>query len=85
MVDEGESFGTHKLIPTVARHLGEDPFGHLNPVELEDGTKRDNFINLKIENFNVQDRGDLRDIVKNREGRDLDAETENTNDLPDGF
>ena len=86
MQEEGESFGTHKLIPTVARHLGEDPFGHLNAVEMEDGEKRDNFINLKIDNFNVEDRGDLRDIVKTRLGQDLDANTEREEgDLPQGF
>lgn len=85
MQDEGESFGTHKLIPTVARHLGEDPFGHLNAVEMEDGEKRDNFINLKIENFNVEDRGDLRDIVKTRRGEDLNAETGEESNLPEGF
>lgn len=84
IVDEGECFGTHKMIPTVARHLGEDPFAHLNPIETEEGPK-DNFINISIENFNVKDRGDLRSIVKNREGSDLDAETNSNQELPEGF
>lgn len=84
MVEEGQRFGTHKMIPTVARHLGEEYFAHLHPIETEEGP-RDNFINLTIENFNVKDRGDLRDIVKNQEGADLDPETQSENDLPEGF
>lgn len=85
LTDEGPDFGTHKLIPTVARHLGEDPFGHLNPVELLDGSKADNFINLKIENFNVEDCGDLRDIVNKQKGLDINADNDTEDDLPDEF
>ena len=41
---------------------------------------------MKIDNFNVEDRGDLRDIVKTRLGQDLDANTETEEgDLPQGF
>jgi hypothetical protein len=71
IIDDGEAFGTHKLICLAARHLGEDPFGHLNPVKLEDGSLKDNFINLKFDSFNVEDCGDLRDIVAAKNGDDV--------------
>lgn len=69
--DDGEEFGTHKLICLAARHLGEDPFGHINPVKLDDGSLKDNFINLRFDSFNVEDVGDLRDIVRAKAGDDV--------------
>jgi replicative DNA helicase len=71
LVDEGEAFGTHKLIFLAARHLGEDPFGHLNPVKMDDGSLKDNFINLEFDSFNVEDKGDLRQIVAAKNGDDV--------------
>lgn len=73
LVEETEAFGTHKLKCLAARHLGEDAFGHLNPVEWTDGSKRDNWINLHFDNFNVQERGDGRDVVRMLEGSDVMA------------
>lgn len=65
IAEDGAKFGSHKLICIKARHLGEDINGHLEPVK--DGDKlRQNFINLSFENFKVEERGDLRDIVKAR-------------------
>lgn len=87
LVDEGDEFGTHKLICKAARHLGEDPFGHLEPVKLEDGSLKDNFINLKFDSFNVEDRGDLRDVVRAKAGDDvipMSGEVED-DELPLGF
>lgn len=84
LVDEGEQFGTHKLICLAARHLGEDPFGHLNPVEMPDGSKKNNFINLEFDNFNVTDRGDLRDVVRYLNHEDVQVkEDEGNTDIPD--
>lgn len=87
LVVEGERFGTHKLINLVARHLGEDPFGHINPVEMPDGSKKNNFINFHIENFNVEDRGDLRDIVSAQKGEDVNAKQDEDyeDEIPDDF
>lgn len=88
LVDEGEEFGTHKLIFLAARHLGEDPFGHLNPVEMPDGSLKDNFINLRFDSFNVEDCGDLRDIVRAKNGDDVIPVVGNDDDddeLPLGF
>jgi len=60
--EEGELFGTHKLICIKPRHLGRDIAGHIEPVLMGDRL-RHNFINLDIKGFDVQERGDLRDIV----------------------
>jgi len=66
LAEEGELFGTHKLICIKPRHLGRDVAGHLEPVLVGDRL-RNNFINLDIKGFNVQERGDLRDIVTHQE------------------
>ena len=77
--EEGEMFGTHKLICIKPRHLGRDVAGHLEPV-LVDGHLRNNFINLDIRGFDIQERGDLRDIVAHREAH---AELDGTiGDIP---
>lgn len=66
IASEGEQFGTHKLICIKARHLGEDIMGHLEPVK--DGDKlRQNFINLLFANFSIDEKGDLRDIVRSKD------------------
>ena len=83
LTDEGEQFGTHKLICLAARHLGEDPFGHLNPVEMPDGSKKNNFINLEFDNFNVTDRGDLRDVVRYLNHEDVQVKENDNGDIPD--
>lgn len=81
LVQEGEAFGTHKLKCLAARHLGEDAFGHLNPVEWPDGSKRDNWINLKFDNFNVEERGDGRDVARMLEGSDVQAQVSRGSEL----
>ena len=60
---EGESFGTHKLICVKARHLGKDAMRHIEAVELADGSKKQNFINLNFENFAITEKGDLVDMI----------------------
>lgn len=62
LAEEGELFGTHKLICIKPRHLGRDYAGHTEPVLVGDRL-RHNFINLDIKGFRVEERGDLRDIV----------------------
>ncbi|MBN86807.1 MAG: hypothetical protein CL885_04720 [Dehalococcoidia bacterium] len=60
---EPSGFGTHKLTCFKHRHLGPDVYRALNPVELPDGSKKRNFINLEIANFNITDKGDLKDMA----------------------
>ena len=66
IASEGEQFGTHKLICIKARHLGEDFMGHLETVK--DGDKlRQYFIILLFANFSIDEKGDLRDIVRSKD------------------
>jgi len=73
---EGNQFGSHKLINVKSRHLGKDLAGALEPVRIGD-TLRNNFVNLEFKNFNISERGDLRDIAQALQGReDLDEDTD---------
>jgi replicative DNA helicase len=71
VAEEGNQFGTHKLINVKARHLGKDIAGAVEPVQVGDNLRK-NFINLGFKNFNITECGDLRDIVTFRNtGGDL--------------
>ena len=80
--EEGNQFGTHKLIPIKHRHLGSDIAGALEPVLVGD-TLRKNFINLEFKNFNITEKGDLRDIVAFRDGAEHLEQTDRRNTIPD--
>tara|TARA_R110001583_G_scaffold48781_1_gene152630 strand:- start:1509 stop:3026 length:1518 start_codon:yes stop_codon:yes gene_type:complete len=74
METEGNRFGTHKLINVKARHLGSDIAGAIEPVRVGDALRK-NAINLNFMNFNITERGDLRDIARMLEGEeDLDSD-----------
>jgi hypothetical protein len=60
---EGATFGTHVLSCFKHRHLGRNVHRALNLVELEDGSKRRNHINLDMANFSIREVGDLQDQV----------------------
>lgn len=81
VADEGQQFGTHKLICIKARHLGEDVMGHLEPVK--DGDKlRQNFVNLEFANFAILEKGDLRDIVRAK-GVNTNLHKQDADEQPD--
>lgn len=82
ILEDGEQFGTHKLIFRAARHLGQDTAGHLEPVKDGDRLK-DNFINLSIKNFIVKECGDLRDIVEYKQLNTSLEKTYNRNEPTD--
>ena len=69
METEGGRFGTHKLINVKARHLGSDIAGAIEPVRIGDSLRK-NAINLDFNNFNITERGDLRDIARVLEGHE---------------
>ena len=71
--EEGAAFGTHVLSCFKHRHLGRNVHRALNLVELEDGSKRRNHINLDMSNFSIQEVGDLQDQV---DGMNLNAAPE---------
>ena len=71
VAEEGNQFGTHKLINVKSRHLGKDIAGAVEPVQVDDNLRK-NFVNLSFMNFNITECGDLRDIVDFRNtGGDL--------------
>ena len=79
---EGERFGTHKLINVKSRHLGNDIAGAVEPVRINDALRK-NSINLDFNNFNITERGDLRDIANMLDGNhELDTEGSNENIIP---
>jgi hypothetical protein len=63
LAEDPEGFGTHKLICFKNRFLGEDAQRALTEVELPDGRKKKNYINLELNNFDIKDVGDLKDMV----------------------
>jgi len=73
LAEEPEHFGTHKLICFKHRHLGKDALRALNEVEMPDGSKKKNYINLEIKNFNIKDVGDLQDMVDYQQNSDISA------------
>jgi len=80
--EEGGNFGTHKLINLKARHLGRDALRAIHPVEMPDGSKRQNFINLNVENFRITECGDLQDIVNAFNGGGIEVNTNDSDEIP---
>ena len=78
--EDGDCFGTHKLVNLKARHLGKEALRAINPVEMPDGSNRKNFINLNIENFRVEERGDLQDVVNSTNNVDVNLESSSESD-----
>lgn len=70
ITEDGLEFGTHKLIELAARFHGKDSKGHFNRIKIKDhhtGKIKyvDNYINYKVNNFFVEEKGSLRDIIDN--------------------
>lgn len=82
ILEDGQEFGTHKLICIKARHLGKDVAGHLEPVKVGDQL-RNNFINLSFKNFAIKECGDLREIARKKQSQA--SPKTNTDDEPIGF
>jgi hypothetical protein len=83
-MEDGNDFGTHKLIFIKNRFLGSDIAGAVEPVRMPDGNLRRNFINLRFNNFDVTEHGDLRDIVRSMDTGITRPEAANEqDDVPD--
>jgi len=65
---DGDQFGTHKLVPIKTRFQGRDAAGHHDLVKRRDAngefTYQNNFLNFKVESFNVEEKGSLNDIAQ---------------------
>ena len=59
-----EGFGTHKLTCFKYRHLGDNVHRAIQPVRVEDGDLKKNYINLNFDNFMITECGDLNDFVE---------------------
>ena len=71
---DGEHFGTHKLLPIKTRYQGRDAAGHQdlirrpiieenNQIEIHREEWSNNYLNFNVENFAIECRGSLHDIV----------------------
>ena len=62
---EPDGWGTHKLIPFKARHLGEEKSRHFTKVTMPDNTKKSNYLLFEYDNnFSFVEKGDLHQMVK---------------------
>lgn len=69
IAEDGEEFGSHKLIPLATRFQGKDSAGHHDLVRIKEGKKIKyvpNYVSFNIQNFNVEEKGTLEDIVSAR-------------------
>ena len=81
--EEGSNFGSHKLIFVKSRFLGSDVAGATSLVQMPNGNMKKNFINLQFNNFDIEEKGDLRDIVNNMDtGMTRLAATNEADDVP---
>lgn len=64
---DGPQFGTHKMIPLKTRFQGRDAAGHHDLIRRRNDegemTWCNNFLNFSVDNFDVIERGSLRDII----------------------
>lgn len=83
---DGQAFGTHKLIPTKTRFQGKDAAGHQDLVRRLDSSGKEiwaqNYLNYQITNFNIEERGSLRDVAeRQREQYELNDSNRNDGEL----
>lgn len=71
--NEPEEFGSHRLTCLKHRDLGKDVVRALSLVEMPDGTKVRNSINLDIVNFNIIDKGDMKDLSDSMNIEDINS------------
>jgi hypothetical protein len=75
---EDNRFGNLMMMCVKHRHLGKDYKAALNPVKIGASFKR-NYINLNVNSFFFEDRGDLSSIASYLEGK-LDVSEDNKED-----
>ena len=81
--EEPDDFGTHQLSCLKSRHLGSNFQRAIQPIEMPDGSKRNNYINLKMDNFSIEERGDLQDMVDALNLVDLRPQQTTLDAIPD--
>lgn len=83
---DGQTFGTHKLIPTKTRFQGKDAAGHQDLVRRLDSKGKEvwaqNYLNYQVENFNIEERGSLNDVsTSQRERYELNDSNQNDGEI----
>jgi len=83
---DGQTFGTHKLIPTKTRFQGKDAAGHQDLVRRLDSKGKEtwaqNYLNYQVENFNIEERGSLTDVsTSQRERYELNDSNQNDGEI----
>ena len=86
IADDGEDFGSHKLIPLKTRFQGKDAQGHHDLIRRtdNDGSVKyiNNFLNFSVENFRIEERGSLRHIIESQSERfELDDRTQGDGEI----
>ncbi len=89
IVRDGVEFGTHKLVPLKSRWQGKDAAGHQDLFQRREDPDdpnsgmiwTNNFINFNVDNFSIQERGSLADIIR-RENNSHTAQ-DSDNDIED--
>jgi len=83
IAEDGIEYGGHKMIVLKSRHQGEEASGHSDLVRVPTGKKTfkyvNNFISFNVDNFNVEEKGDLRDIL-NAKKQIIKIKTDNNDD-----
>lgn len=68
---DGPAYGTHKLITLKTRFQGQQAAGHQDLVKILDPESNrvryvPNYINFDLTNFNIEEKGSLRDLVNKK-------------------
>lgn len=68
ITEDGIEFGSHKLIPLATRFQGKNAPGHHDLVKIPTGKDKYkmaiNYLNFNVENFRIEERGSLRDVIR---------------------
>ena len=73
---DGEDFGSHKLIPLKTRWQGKDAAGHQDLFQRREDPNDSNsdliwvpnFLNFDVNNFDIEERGSVADIIRRENG-----------------
>jgi replicative DNA helicase len=87
--EDGAHFGTHKMIELASRYQGQHAHGHNDLVRVIENNRpvyRKNFISFSVDNFNVEEKGTLQDIVNHQNGVNVNIfDRENNQEPPEGI
>ena len=86
---DGAEFGTHKLIPLKSRWQGKDAAGHQDIFQRREDPDdpnsgmiwSPNFLNFNVDNFNLEERGSLADIIRRENSSHMAQDNNDVEDL----